>query len=437
MPASSAEAVALIPILDAIPGPRWLLNGVLYGVFVLHLLLVNAVIGVSAITLKDAFRPGGRLSREQSGMLPKGLALAVNMAIPPFLILQALYGQFLYASAVLSALWLLAIMVVVMLAYYGLYLAMVQRGLSDNWRATALALALLLMLCNAFILVNAGTLMQHPEYWTAYAQNAGGLFLPLADPQILPRFLHFLLACPAVGGLCIALAAHYRLTRQHRTKSSLDTAELTARRNKGLAFFFYSTLAQVPVGCWFLLSLPSQQRALFMSGDALATTLFMLSLLLTGFALFSARHKRVPAAALSSLALVCLMVGMRSLLRAFLLAPYSSSSSRAFAAGPTVLFLASLVFTLGGIAWLVRVYRRQALLPVLEEPGSAVPSAGKSRQSSRPIPTRDDEEREIPVNEIASSPLDVEEEDGKERTAGSEPARNKSHKAMSGKGARR
>lgn len=425
MPDSSFDPTALIPILDGLPGPWGLLAVLLYLSFVLHLLLVNAVVGVSAITLADRLRSGPSPFlradlRDQSILLPKGVALVVNFAIPPFLFLQGIYGQFIYSSSVLTALWWLPLMAVAMMAYYGLYINMYQAGISERARSVALALSLVLLLWTAFLLVNNSTLMQSPERWTAYGKNANGLLLNLGDPQLLPRYLHVLLSCLAVGGLCLALPARYRSRRLSEETPASERRYLREREAAGLSCFFYATLAQLPVGGWFFLSLPHAQRKLFMAGDHTASLLFFASLFLIGFALLAARRGRPLAAALSALATIFLMAGMRSILRASLLEPYYRPAVRPAESGPLLLFFGALAVSTFIVIRLVAVYRRQAMLPMLENAEAGRPATEPDRcdapTEERTRPARagmSDGAREhdtILVNEIAMGRADDDEQ---------------------------
>ncbi len=427
MPSSAPDPTALIPILDGLPGPWGFLAALLYLSFVLHLLLVNAVVGVSVITLVDRLRSGPdplqRADlRDQSILLPKGVALVVNFAIPPFLFLQGIYGQFIYAGSILGGLWWLSVMAVVMLAYYGLYIHMYQGGVSERARVTALALSLALLLWNAFLLVNNSTLMQSPELWSVYAQSAGGLFLNLGDPQVFPRYLHILLACLAVGGLCLALPAQYRLDRLDEGAPDSDRRHLRGRRTTGLSYFFYATLAQLPVGGWFFLSLPQAQRKLFMTGDMTATALFFAALFLTGFALLSARRGRPFAAALPALVTIFLMAGMRAILRDSLLEPYYQPSFRAFEVGPVALFLVSLAISTVIVVKLIAVYRRQAMLPMLEDADAPArrPDGPPAERTEHERIDRSHDHDTMLVNEIAMGRLDNDEQDEPEENP--EPA---------------
>lgn len=422
MPSSVPDPTSLVPILDGLPGPWSLLAVLLYITFVLHLLLVNAVVGVSAITLIDRLRSGPDLLRradlrDQSILLPKGVALAVNFAVPPLLFLQGIYGQFIYPGAILSALWSLSLMAVAMLAYYGLYINMAQSGLSDRVRTTALTISLLLLLASAFLLVNLSTLMQNPERWAAPGRAISGLFVNLGDPQFIPRYLHILLSCLAVGGLCIALPARYRSDRLEPSAPETESQYLHEREAAGLSWFFYATLLQLPVGGWFFHSLPQAQRKLFMGEDPTAAALMFLSLFLAGFALFAARRGRSLVAAVSALLTVCFMAGMRTLLRASLLEEHYQPALRPFEAGPFFLFAASLAASALIVVWLIAVYRRQAMLPMLEETDAGTP-AGQPEARVVPVPDQPRpayDHDAVLVNEIAMGRADRDEQAAADR----------------------
>lgn len=415
----SSAVPALIPHINALPGPWGLLALLLFVTFVVHLLLVNAVVGVSAIALAPRLR--SLLAGKGGGapgmyapdvLLPKGVAFVVNFGIPPFLFMQGIYGQFIYASSVLMALWWLSVMLVVMLAYYGLYINMSRRALPDTLRTAALALATALLLWNAFLFVNNMTLLQHPERWAAYAQNASGSFLNLADPQVVPRYLHVILASLAVGGLCIALPAHMKL--RGKALSEEDAQRYEAKKHSGLVWFFRATALQLPVGLWFYLSLPDTQRHMFMGGAFLPTALLFAGIALAVASLLAAGKRSVPGATACVLAVVVIMAGLRSLLRSSMLEPYYQPMMRTTEWGPLLLFLGSVVVFTPLLVWAVRLYLRSDTLEDLAEDHPA------PRDDDEPLPEQppfviyrhSPDEALILVNEIAYLPSDDEEENG-------------------------
>ena len=70
----------------------------------------------------------------------------------------------------------------------------------------ALGAAVVLTAAVAFIYSNNFTLMLAPGRWLELNQrSAAGLNLNLAEPTLLPRFLHFVLAALAVSGLMLTV----------------------------------------------------------------------------------------------------------------------------------------------------------------------------------------------------------------------------------------
>lgn len=411
-PISLTEAAALLPVTDPLPGHWGLMSGLLFVTFVLHLLLMNALLGMALLTLAERLRPilcrtpapgpapAPSLPGDCDLLLPKAVAFTVNFGIPPFLFLQCLYGQFIYPSSILMGLWWLSLMALIMLAYYGLYINMTRHGLSASARSTALALSCLLLLGAAFIFVNNLTLLQTPGKWALYAEEAGGVLLNLDEPQLAPRYLHVILACLAVGGLCRSFLAAMVLRRE--APDSPPAREARQRRSSGLAVFSRASLAQTAVGLWFFLSLPKAEAGIFTGGSAPATALFVLCLLLLPTALILARKELLLPTAISAGLIVVCMAGMRSLLRAALLRDIYDPPMRAMDIAPFLLFAGSLVFSILALAWMLRLYfRHYGQESELPDPAKTRPSV-LTATSPSPM-TREERRDALLVNETAHS----------------------------------
>src|SRR5512140_1075383 len=98
MPAS------LIPAVDAapIPGPAWLFHGLLGATFLVHLLLVNAVLGgtllaAAAQAVGKRLRPAAVLFVEMNTWT---ISLAITFGVAPLLFLQLLYGRYFYTATI-------------------------------------------------------------------------------------------------------------------------------------------------------------------------------------------------------------------------------------------------------------------------------------------------------------------------------------------------
>ena len=203
-----------IPGLDPLPlpGPAWLLRALLTLTFFLHLLFMNFVLGGSLLAAvdrlrgRDPARPHHRaLSAWLAGLMPVSVAAAVTFGVAPLLFVQALYGRLFFTGSVIMAWFWLAVIPLLIVAYYGTYF-LAFRGdrpgrspLAVSWISAVFFLAI------AFLYSNNMTLMLRPDLFAAkYLESGTGLTLNLGDPTLYPRFLHMLLGAVAVAGMAVA-----------------------------------------------------------------------------------------------------------------------------------------------------------------------------------------------------------------------------------------
>ncbi len=335
----------------ALVAPWGLFNALLLATFTAHLLAVNVALGGAWLAL---FTPGPDrgAARDLADRLPTGVAVAVNLAVPPLLFLTVLYGRFLYTAAILSAASWLALFLVVMLAY-GLLYAWQPRAFVSAARGI-LGLAALLLLVASLILTNASSLMLRPEAWSAYFDQPHGTILNFNDPTFLPRWLHFVTASLAVAGLFLALI--------NRKAAGQGDRAAAGRVGLGLAWFTRASLAQIAIGVWFLLSLPQAVRQRFLGGDSLDTGALLLALALAAGALVHGFRGQSRLATVLTVATVAAMVVVRDLVRQALLAGQYSPATLPVAPqyGPFVMFLISLALVGGLSAWMLAAHGRAA-----------------------------------------------------------------------------
>ena len=323
--------------------------------FFVHLVLVNVLLGSVILSVVDR-RASASDKKGGVAFMPKVLALAVNFGVAPFLFLQVLYGHFLYPSIVLMAVWWMFVALFAMLAYYGLYVS--DGAVRPARRTPILFLSALLLLMTAFLLSNASTLMLRPDFWFRWFSEPHGHLLNTSDPTLFPRYLHILLASLAVGGLTMAWRA-----RWSKRDPEVDREEAEHRFRRGLDWFFYVSLAQVPVGGLFLFTLPPDVRGLFLGGDALSTAALVLAVSGLCIALILARQGGLKLASAAALGVILVMVCVRGMVRDAMLQPYSGAASPAPTAlamphGQTAalsLFLVTTVLVVAVLAWLGRV----------------------------------------------------------------------------------
>ncbi len=322
-------AQAVIPAVDPIPlpAPIWLLKTLLLLTFVLHLLAMNVLFGGSFIALVSRVRNGEEDFSKKlvSGLfrsLPGFFAASITLGIAPFLFVQTLYGQFVFTSSILMGWPWLSVILIVTLAYYGLYI-LAFRKKANGLVVPLLSGVFLLLSLVAFLYTNNFTLMLHPEKWqTMYHASPKGTHLHLSEIWIIPRFLHFAVGAVAVAGLAVLTAGYFTWKRdQAFSKKLFET---------GGTWFVRTTFVQLGVGLLFLITLPQDKTLLFLGGSMHATSLLVLALaaISAAIALMLKAIKQDDPRRTAGLAAVCglltviLMVLMRDALRTAYLKPF-------------------------------------------------------------------------------------------------------------------
>ncbi|PLX84276.1 MAG: hypothetical protein C0617_08420 [Desulfuromonas sp.] len=357
----------LIPTPDTLPAHWGVFQSLLLLTFPLHLLLMNAALGAAAgaLLVRGKGETGRRLSFDLARVLPLLIAFTVNFGVAPFLFVQVLYGHFIYPSSILMGVFWLSIVPCLIAAYYGAYLYDFRFAALGRLGPPVLAGSLALLLAIAFVFSNNMTLMLAPGRWSAYFDNPYGTLLNLSDPALWPRYLHMVTGALAVGGLFVALFGAFR------EKADPGAGELA--RRVGMRTFALLTVAQVPLGAWFLLALPRPVMLTFMGGNLLATALFACALLLIAGTLVAALRSRLALAAWTALPLVAVMTLLRAFVRsAYLREHFTLDQLQSVTAyGPMVLFFGSLLIGIAAIAWLVAKAAAAFRKPAPPEEGEA------------------------------------------------------------------
>jgi hypothetical protein len=283
------ESVVPIPSPDpiALPGPEPLLHGLLVLAFLLHALFMNLVLGGTPIMLvtdwlghRTKHERYVRLGTTLAGVIPTAMALAVVLGVAPLLFLQALYGQFSYTAAILIGNVWIALIAVLIVAYYGLYLYKYGRGWLGHRPGLHLAIggtSALLFLGVTLVFVTVSVLMLTPERWREI--QATGFTQAIRLPSVLPRYFHMVLAALAGGGIFLVLYGTLLSSRWGRRLSSVTWQGYDAWIVRyGCAWTLAGTLPQIVVGPWLLLSLPDRVRHILMDGGSNTSLVFFTSL---------------------------------------------------------------------------------------------------------------------------------------------------------------
>ncbi|OEU62348.1 MAG: hypothetical protein BA870_01885 [Desulfuromonadales bacterium C00003094] len=340
----------LIPLPDPIPVSSGYLLALLLLVFPLHLLFMNCLLGTTAVTLylqRRSDAVANQLAIELSRALPLVMAFVVNSGVASLLFLQVLYGQFFYTSSILMGSYWLAIIPLLIVAYYALYWVDFRYRRLGRQRWLLLSGVLFVLLLVPFLFSNNMTLMLHPQRWSAYFSQDNGTLLNLTDITLWPRYAHFIVAALAVGGLFTAT-----LGRCYRSRAP----ELAAyARNLGMTLFSRLTLLQLLIGPLFLFSLPQPLRWQILGGSPLATLLITAALVLVTALLVNAFQQRVLTSLALLVPLVCCMVSLRAWLRSAFLQPHFTLDQLQVSPqySPLLIFLIVLLFGSSVIGWLI------------------------------------------------------------------------------------
>lgn len=191
--------------------------------------------------------------------------------------------------------------------------------------------------------------MLTPEKWKSFLSNPHGTFLNLSDPILYPRYLHFITASIANGGLFLALLNDYR-SRKGKTHSKTHGAS-------GLKWFTFAFVIQILIGFWFFLMLPKQIRSLFMGQSTYATLLLILGVLGAILSLGFGLKKQVRPCAASVLFTIAPMVLMRDVVRTAYLKPYFHVSHLSVSPqySPMILFLIMLGIGIISIGYMLKL----------------------------------------------------------------------------------
>jgi hypothetical protein len=351
-----------------LPAPEVLFHVLLVGTFTLHILAMNVLLGGSVLTavnaVLDRFHPDARraLLLQRAGRpLTVSAAATITLGVAPLLFLQLLYGPFFFTSSILMAWPWLSVIVFVMAAYAGLYLIELWSQALGRW-AIAVRVGIAFLFAGvAFLYVNNVTLMLMPDKWhDIYDTFRRGLYLPLSQADLFPRYLHFLLAAMAVGGL-VLLAYGLWIRRREA-----DFGNWCLRQ--GAHWFLGPTLLQAAIGPAFLLTQPSSARDEFLAADLLETAVLwagvasaLIAALLVLWTLRS-RAPTVPGVAAVGFILisVALMSVTRDLLRAARTSSFLDVSTlpSQTQVGGLLLFLVILLAGLGTVGYMLWLLSR-------------------------------------------------------------------------------
>lgn len=361
------------------PAPYWLLVTFKVLGFTLHVIPMNIWLAGTLLAMVLRWR-GGEHARRFSGRLmnqmPIIIALGINFGIVPLLFTQVAYYRVFYPATILMAWPWFSVIILVMLAYYGIYIYVVglRRDRLTPLRRAAGWLASLLFVAISFIFSNAFSLMTNVRAWPALWEKTSvagaplGIALNTGDPTLWPRWLMML-------GLALTTTAAYAVV----DAGVFAFRESTAYRRwiSGVALRLYS-LGMVwygLAGSWYVFGTwPADLRQMMLSGSLIAlTAVTALSPGLPWLLIVAQRHGMTRALALVTALAQAGVVGLNAISRQVV----QNAELRRFVdvttepvnlqTSPLIVFLLLFVAGLVVVGWMVSKALVAARHPALNE----------------------------------------------------------------------
>lgn len=352
------------PLYPAIPAPPLLLSHLLGGVFLIHVVFLDFVMASPLVALWYLLQRRNnsrQYSKWLSSALPVAFTFVINFGVASLLFVQALFAERFYTANVFLGIGWLAVIGLLMLTFYGAYIArnLLGRTAPAGFRAGIIYLLVAAMVLGvAAIMIANYFLTGSQDQWPTLMNHPWGV---LSNQTVAPRLLHFIAGAFAVTGFWMVWISRWR------EKRGAEVVQAREFRRNGLLLAAGATGMQIVLGVWFLLWLPSTAwDSLFNGGfpgvvwiSGVATGLIMLGVLIVAVVFPNqALWQRISTALL-----ICTLGGMvagRDVVRLasfgkdFHVAALPSSTQ------PSVLLMFGIVVAAGVLTalWLFAVVRR-------------------------------------------------------------------------------
>jgi hypothetical protein len=351
-----------------LPAPHWFIQFFKVLGFTLHAVPMNLWYAglLLAVCLHLSRNKHGRLFASRLiGQMPIIIAVGVNLGIVPLLFIQLAYYKFFYPATILMAWFWLAVIILLIPAYYGVYVYAweLRKGKEDigGLRRAVGWIAALFFIAIGFIFANALSLMDHVDRWgeilskNNVAGAALGTGLNVDDPTLWPRWL-------LMFGLAIGTTAVWVLVdTTFFYRGAVDEYKRWAWK---LAKILYTVgmIWAAAAGTWYVFGTWSEElRKSMFSGPALVLT--VLTALAPGLPWIMivterqcpAKNSLVAGIALAQVGVLAINAVSRQVVQNLNVASVFDVFSQKIEVqwGPMAMFLIAFVIALGILAWML------------------------------------------------------------------------------------
>lgn len=360
-----------------LPGPAWLLWALLMLTFVLHVLVMNALLGsaVIGVAVRLQANSGSRpyhlsLARLIARAMPVAIAATVTLGVAALLFLQVLFGRVFFASSIVMAWSWFAVVPLLIVAYYAAYVTSMRDESGSVLLPTIVAAVFLVVA--AIYTTNMSLMLRPSAILEAYQAEPRGIRLMFGDGSVLPRYLHIVTGAIATSAVFISLAG--LLVRRQEEQYGRWMIRY------GALWFVVLTVLNMVVGLWWLAMLP-QSTLQALLGQNTTATIVLASGVASGLcaivcvigAIQSPRPWRpLTGGAVGLIATVVLMIFTRDFLRRASLevAGFQPSTWTVSQWGPIAIFGVLLVTAVALVVWMTAT--------LVREPRGTVPLRGQA-----------------------------------------------------------
>lgn len=346
--------------------------------FTLHAVFMSlwyAGLALAVVLYSFGSRPARRWAARLGRQMPVIVALGVNLGIVPLLFVQLGYGSVFYPATILTAWFWLAIIGLLIPAYYGVYAyadGLRREGPLGLARSAAGWLAAGLFLVIGFLFANGFSLLDHVPRWLELWQNhqwagaALGTALNVADPTLWPRWL--LMFGLALGTTAVWMAVDAAWLRGPRReedqKQDQEEDQHYWQWAAGFALRLYTAgvLWAAAAGAWYVFGTwtPELRSAMFRWPVVVLTVLTAASpglvwVILLLQAKLLANRMLLFGAALGQIVVLALNAASRQVVQNQNLAGYLDLAREPgpVELGPLVMFLLVFMLGLAAVGWML------------------------------------------------------------------------------------
>lgn len=221
--------------------------------FALHILFVQLMLGTSAITIFGSLKNDAHWRRLAAAMLEiskVSVSVAIVIGVAPLLFVQVVYDPHWYTSNVLSADWVIAFILILILAYWAMYAYYFLNGKNKDKTQKPrgrywMMISIVLMLVVGFIMHSLTSQILRPELWQSwYVQNQ---IVDYSGSKLhtynLWRFAFFIAMSIPVTGAMLVTYRRFKMVREDADMAYLDWAAEVGKKwiavGSVVGFIFY------------------------------------------------------------------------------------------------------------------------------------------------------------------------------------------------------